>query len=182
MDAVLKEIEGNLGGRLSPRSTPGQGTTLHMEIPKSETLAECILFGDGALVYAIPKVQEVAHVDCDPRHRATLLGATTVHTGGDHCFPVIPSLLAILAHLEPTAYTGRTLHGHTIIRLGVGERQFGLAAPAVFGHRRMKVDRSRGGGAVTGRSELVYGYALKDPVIVVLDVEKLEQLVFESLG
>lgn len=175
MDAVLKEIEAHLGGRLSLHSVPGKGTTIALEIPKSETLAECVLFGDADQTYAIPKVEELTYLNCEPRHLHPVLGAATFYTGAGASFPVLP----LLPLLESRG--GAPQGGDTVICLGSGARRFGLAVPQVFGHRRLKVERKRGWDAVAGTAALVYGYGLADPVVVVLDVEQLETLALTAL-
>lgn len=176
MDAVLKEVEGNLGGRLLLDSTPGAGTTVRIEIPKSETLTECVLFGAGGEAFAIPKVREMSYLDCDPARVESLLATTRMYTGTEHPFPIIP----IMAVLYPDEPAFKNLKGNTLIRL-VGEQgEFGIAVPQVFGHRRMKIERKKSWDVVIGPSDIIYGYGITNPVTVVLDIEKVEGFAFSQ--
>lgn len=172
MDAVIKEVEGNLGGKLSLQSDVGKGTKILIEIPKSETLTECVLFGTRSEAYAIPKVGDMSYLDCDPKYLESVLATTRMFTGTGHPFPILP----IMSYLEPGNHDEVSLKGYTIIRL-VGEHgEYGIAAPRVFGHRRMKIERKKTWDKAIGRSDIVYGYGVTDPITVVLDLEKLEAL------
>lgn len=171
MDAVIKEVEGNLGGKLVLDSTSGWGTTVRIEIPKSEALTECVLFGAGEEAFAIPKVRDMYYLDCDPARVEPLLAHTTIYAGEGRPFPLLP----VMALLYPEEPSFKSLKGHTIIHLAGEKGDFGIAVPEVFGHRRMKVERKKAWDTVIGPSDVVYGYGLTNPVTVVLDLEKLEE-------
>ena len=172
MDAVIEEIEVNLGGRIDLDSSSGKGTEVLLEIPKSETLSDCILFGDGDYTYALPSLPGISYLECQRERIHTLPGQMPVYTDDGPPFPV----LDVMERLHPGSRRNGGLQ--TIIRIREGGAAYGLIVPTILGHRKLKIERKKGLRAVVLDNGVVFGYGLTDPVIVVLDPEHLKSLVF----
>ncbi|NTU59525.1 MAG: hypothetical protein HGA98_00525 [Deltaproteobacteria bacterium] len=174
MDAVLEEIEGALGGRLVLRSEKDVGTSVRLEVPKAETLSECIVFAVEGTQYAIPKPPEVTYVDCDARRLRPVPGASPVYNEGDAqaSYPVL-DLSPLL--LETPAPAGPRRAG-ILVKITEPSGTFALLVPEVVGHRKLKIERRRALNKLLRHDGMVFGCALSDPVIVALDVEHLKTL------
>lgn len=168
MDAVIEEIEVSLGGKIRLDSKIGKGTRIVLEIPKSETLSDCILFGDGENTYALPNLPGVSYIECDQAKIHCLPGASPVYDGEGGAFPV----LDLMRRLIPD-YNYKKAKA-TIIRIGEDGNPYGLVVPTVKGHRKLKIERKKGMRRVVADDGIVFGYGLTDPVIVVLDPENLK--------
>ncbi len=170
MDAVLKEIEGNLNGKVILNSQKGTGLNIILEIPKTETLSECILFGDENYNYAVPVVPDVQYLEINPRYVNRVMGENPVYTEGDLKLP----LLNLFGYLHPGEYKDMSLDYLPVIKVGSGKTLMGIVVPAILGHERIKIDRRKVLKKVADTNGLVFGYGLTDPVTVVLDLEYLQ--------
>lgn len=170
MDAVLKEIETNLNGSLTVFSQVNFGTSIFIEIPKSEALTECVVFGDDRYTYAIPKAKEMEYLECQSRYLHRVMGRTPVYTQDGQSFPV----LNVLHLLHPQEYREQDVDLMPIIKIRSDGNPFGLIVPRVHGHQRLKIERRRALKKVIGHDELIFGFALTDPLLVVLDSEQLQ--------
>lgn len=168
MDAVIEEIEVNLGGQIRMDSRPGQGTKIVLEIPKTETLSDCILFGDEERTYAIPNLPGVSYLECNEKFVHSIPGKSPVYTEGDNNFPI----LDVMVNLHP-GYS-HAEQQPTIIRIGENGQAYGFIVPEVKGHRKLKIERKKAMRRVVMDNGVVFGYGLTDPVIVVLDPETLK--------
>jgi len=122
-------------------------------------------------------MKEMSYLDCASGQIESVLAKTSIFTGTEHPFPV----LHIMSYLGGEIMGGPAPQRHTVIRC-VGEKgEFGLAVPEVFGHKRMKVERKKSWAAVLGKSDIVYGYGMTNPITVVLDLEKIEMLSFSQV-
>ena len=63
-----------------------------------------------------------------------------------------------------------------IIKIRSDGNPFGLIVPRVHGHQRLKIERRRALKKVIGHDELIFGFALTDPLLVVLDSEQLQSV------
>ncbi|MCP4213308.1 MAG: hypothetical protein GY765_01570, partial [bacterium] len=170
MDAVLKEIETNLNGRLTISSEKGVGSRVGIEFPKAETLSECIFFGDENYTYAIPKTAEVQYLELQKVYLKNVMGETPMYTEKNLTFPILDAMKL----LHPDQYGERSLDLYPIIKIGEGTETFGLVVPKVMGHRRIKIERRRGLKKIVLDDGAVFGYGLTNPVIVVLDLDYLK--------
>ncbi|MCP4716386.1 MAG: hypothetical protein GY868_14800 [Deltaproteobacteria bacterium] len=175
MDAVVKEIEDNLNGRVSIETEKNKGTTFHIEIPKAATLTECILFGNDAYVYAIPKIADVEYIDCNSRYINTIANKP-VYTEGAVPVP----LINLIGRYHPNDRTAGQDSCRRIIKIKGKKRSFGLLVPTVFGHQLIKIERDNTLSKLVNQSGSVYGYGLTDPITVVLDLDYLEDLFEET--
>lgn len=167
MDAVIEEIEGSLGGHIHLNSAPGKGTNIVLEIPKAETLSDCIIFGDDERIYALPNLPGVSYVECDKTQIHHVPGSGPVFTGSGATLPI----LDLMEALHPNRVNG---HNHpTIIRISGDGDAYGFVVPTVMGHRKLKIERKKSMREIVRDEGVVFGYALTDPVIVVLDPEHL---------
>lgn len=173
MDAVIEEIETSLGGRLVLRSERSQGTVVRLEIPKSETLSECVVFSVDGTDYAIPKPPEVSYVDLEPARLRPVPGGSPVYAeaSGIPAYPILD--------LTP-AVGGLRVNGESpegiVVRITDKSGTFGLLVPEVLGHRKLKIDRKKSVRRIVLDDGIVFGYALTDPVLVVLDIDHLRGL------
>ncbi len=170
MDAVLKEIETNLNGSLAVYSQLGHGTSFFIEIPKSEALTECVVFGDERYTYAIPKAKEMEYLECQGKFVSRVMGKTPVYTGDGQSFPV----LNVLHLLHPEEYDETQVDLLPIIKIRSDGNPFGLIVPKILGHQRLKIERKKSLKKVIGHDSLIFGFALADPLLVVLDSEQLQ--------
>jgi chemotaxis protein histidine kinase CheA len=172
MDAVIKEIQGNLNGILHLKSQLNIGTEFFIEIPKSETLTECIIFGDNKYTYAIPKISEVEYLDGDPKYIQTTLGKHRFFVNENLTLP----LLDVLELLHPAEYNNHHLANYSIIKI-TNNFPMGLIVPEVFGHRRIKIERSKELRRIMGDKGVVYGYGLTEPPTIILELDFLESVI-----
>lgn len=170
MDAVLKEIEHNLNGSFTVFSQIGFGTSFFIEVPKSEALTECVVFGDQRYTYAIPKAKDMEYIECQEHLVRRVMGQTPVYTGNGQSFPV----LHVLNLLHPEEYDEKNIDLLPIIKIRNENTVFGLIVPQIHGHQRLKIERRRSLKRVMGHDNLVFGFALSDPLLVVLDSEQLQ--------
>ncbi len=177
MDAVLKEIEHNLNGTLTLFSQMGYGTSIFIEIPKSEALTECVIFGDDRYTYAIPKAKEMEYLECQVQYVRRVMGQTPVYTGNGQSFPV----LNVLSMLHPGEYDESKVDLMPIIKIRSENAIFGLIVPMIHGHQRLKIERRRSLKRILGHDNLIFGFALTDPLLVVLDSEQLQSACSQSL-
>jgi chemotaxis protein histidine kinase CheA len=173
MDVVIKEIEDNLNGRVILNSKKDAGTSFILEIPKAETLSECIKFGDETSIYAIPVVPGIEFLECENEYVNNLLGRTAMYTKGDLTFP----LVNLFVELEHEEYYDRSTQFMPIIRIGKDKDQFGIIVPKILGTERIKIDRRKSFNSLTGDSGLVFGYGLTNPVTIILDIDRIRNMV-----
>ncbi|MCP4716436.1 MAG: hypothetical protein GY868_15050 [Deltaproteobacteria bacterium] len=169
MDAVIKEIEDNLNGRVRLNSEINVGTTIFIEIPKSESLTECILFGDEDYTYAIPRVADIEYIDCERRYVEQVFGENPIYSKGDKSIPLLP----VLELLHPEEYCGKKYDYCTIIKTGSNGSGFGLVVPKIYGHRLIKIESRKTVKKLFDDRGVVYGFGLTDPITVVLDLDYL---------
>lgn len=171
MDAVVKEVEGQLAGRVNLNSQPGLGTMIELEIPKVETLSECITFGDDEYRYAVPLTADVRFLECEGSRIHNLFAETMVYSAPDGEF----TLLNLFALLHPAKYSGSSVEDLPIIRFAAdnGGQPFGIIVPNVFGQERLKIDRRKAVSRLTANQGMVFGFGLTDPVTIVLDIDYL---------
>ncbi len=170
MDAVKKEIEGVLKGKVTIRSVIGEGTEFRLEIPKMETLSECVLFGRPPHIYAIPMVADVEYMECRGEYIRSVFEKSPIYTERGMELP----LLHIFARLHPEEYGDLPLAGLPIIRIGRDSSSFGLVVPDIRSQERLNIFRSqRLNSLMGGQSGIIFGFGLTDPVIPVLDIDQL---------
>jgi len=170
MDAVIREIETVLSGTVHLESTRGKGTRFLLEIPRAETLSECIVFGDQTYRYALPVAGEIHFLECQHNalHQIFDRGLLYEHAGEGQFF-----LLDIMGILHPDLPPDPSHTGKPIITIGNGHDRFGLLVPHIFGQERINIDRRRIIRQASGNPDLVFGFGLTDPVTVVLDLDRL---------
>lgn len=173
MDAVLKEIESHLNGRVHIDSKVGRGTRFTLEIPKMETLSECICFGDARYRYAIPVVADLRYLECEPQRVKPVLGGTSMYVSESGEFP----LLNLFPQLHPDEYAGMSMNLLPIIQIGRGEEAMGFVVPQIYGQERIKIDRRRNLRRLTRDDGLIFGYGLTDPITMVLDLDFLKGMI-----
>lgn len=178
MDVVIKEIEENLNGRVILNSKKDIGTSFILEIPKAETLSECIKFGDENNVYAIPVVPGMEFLECDPAFVSSMFGKTSIFTKGDLKLPLINLFL----ELEHQEYFDRSIEFMPIIRVGKDMDQFGIIVPKILGSERIKIDRRKSLNNVVDDSGMVFGYGLTNPVTIVLDIDYIRGMIKKREG
>jgi two-component system chemotaxis sensor kinase CheA len=173
MDAVAKAIEESLKGYVHVTSEKNKGTHFLLEIPKSETLTECVLFGSDRHTYAIPVVSGIEYLECNPKYLKKVFAKTDMYTEGDLELP----LLNIFQTLHPSEYDRLPMDYLPIIKIDNGSSSFGLVTPKIRGQERIKIDRSSVHKKVSMDTGLIFGYGLTDPITVVLDVDQLMAMV-----
>jgi len=178
MDVVIKEVEENLNGKVILNSKKDIGTCFILEIPKAETLSECIKFGDENNVYAIPVVPGMEFLECDPESVSNLFGKTSIYTKGDLKLP----LINLFPELEHPEYFGKSIKFMPIIRVGKDMDQFGIIVPKILGTERIKIDRRKSLNSVVGDSGMVFGYGLTNPVTIVLDIDYIRTMIKNKEG
>ncbi len=172
MDAVHKEIEINLNGHIFLESTVGFGTSIMLEIPKNETLSECIVFGDEKHIYGIPVVDGIEFLECNPKFINRVLGKTTVYTEGDLELPIIN----LFKHIHKYEYNKIKMDFLPIIKIGSGKSAYGLVVPGIKGHERINIDRRKNIKKAVLDEGIVFGYGLTDPITTILDLDYISNL------
>lgn len=173
MDAVLKAIEGSLKGKIYVESEENKGLRYLLEIPKAETMSECVLFGNEKYTYAIPIVAGVEYLECNPEFLTTALGETPIYTEGDLKLP----LLNLFEAIHPLEYKKVVMDYSPIIKITSDSSCFGMVVPKIVGHERIKIDRNNTTKTASLAEDLIFGYGLTDPITVVLDVDQLVAMV-----
>ncbi|MCP4155455.1 MAG: hypothetical protein GY757_47465 [bacterium] len=173
MDAVLKEIEINLNGKVTLHSQKNVGTSFILEIPKTETLSECIRFGNDHYQYAVPVVPDIQYIECNPKYLNYVMGKAPLYTEGNLEVP----LLNVFPFLHPGEFTDLSMDYLPIIKIGEKHSNFGLVVPSVLGQERIKIDRRKIVKGIVQDSGLVFGYGLTDPITVVLDLDYLHRMI-----
>ncbi len=173
MDVVIKEIEESLNGKVILNSKKNVGTSFILEIPKAETLSECIKFGDDNHNYAIPVVPGIEFLECETKYISNLLDKTALYTKGNLKLPLV-NLFIELGHKE---YFQKSIEFMPIIRIGKDKDQFGIIVPKILGTERIKIDRRREFSSLIQDEGLVFGYGLTDPVTVVFDIDKIRDMI-----
>ncbi|HDY86750.1 MAG TPA: hypothetical protein ENH82_01385 [bacterium] len=173
MDAVVQAIEGSLKGKIHVKSEVNKGLKYLLEIPKSETMSECVFFGNDKYTYAIPIVAGVEYLECNPEFLTTALGETPIYTEGSLKLP----LLNFFEAIHPSEYKKVSMEYAPIIKMTSGDSSFGMVVPKIIGHERIKIDRNSTTKTASLADELIFGYGLTDPITVVLDVDKLVTMV-----
>lgn len=173
MDAVAKEIENNLNGEIVLNSVPGEGTHMIMEIPKMETLSECILFGNMNSTYAIPMVNDISFLECKDEYISHVLGKTPVYTEKNLTLPVI-DIFDYLYNENGLAAESRI---KSIIVVGSSNGRYGIIVPEIKGQERLNIDRSSKLKTMVKDEGIVFGYGMTDPVTVVLDLDYVTNLI-----
>jgi chemotaxis protein histidine kinase CheA len=129
-----------------------------------------VVFGDDRYTYAIPKAKEMEYLECQGRYVQRVLGKTPIYTGGDQSFPI----LNVLHLLHPGEYDENKIDLMPIIKIRSEGNPYGLVVPRIHGHQRLKIERRRSIKKVIGHDEVIFGFALTDPLLVVLDSEQLQ--------
>jgi len=172
MDAVHKEIEINLNGHIFLESHKDIGTSILLEIPKNETLSECIVFGDEHHTYAIPVVEGIEFLECNPKFVKGILKKQKVYTEGDLELPIID----LFKHIHKNEYKNNKMDFLPIIKIGIGKNAFGIVVPKIKGHERINIDRRKSIKKTVLDEGIVFGYGLTDPITIVLDLDYISSL------
>ena len=171
LDAAIEEIKVSLAGQIRLQSTPGEGTLFILEIPKTEVLSECILFGDENFQYGIPLLSKVEYLECKPNYIRKVPGRSPLFTNSEKPFPV----LFMMEELHPEQYTQEMGQEATVIKSEDNDGHvMGMIVPRVMGHQLLKIHRSEHLKRIMGDKGFVFGFSLTDPVIVILDPEFLK--------
>jgi two-component system chemotaxis sensor kinase CheA len=173
MDAVAKAIEESLKGKVSVKSEKNKGSHFVLEIPKAETMSECVIFGNDKYTYAIPMVAGIEYLECDPKYLKKVFNETPIYTEGTLELP----LLNVFKALHPSEYEELSMEYMPIIKIDDGTSSFGLVAPRIIGQERIKVVRNSAIKKASMDSGQIFGYGLTDPVTVVLDLDHLMAMV-----
>lgn len=172
MDAVKKEIESALKGRVAIDSKPGAGTQFRLEIPKMETLSECVVFGVDPHIYAIPMVADIEYLECREEFVRRVFDRMPIYTERGLEMP----LLNLFALLHPEKYGGASINRLPIIKMKIDGAFLGIVVPQIRGQERMNIFRSNRINALMGDGGLIFGYALTDPVTPIFDLDRLVSL------
>ncbi len=172
MDAVHKEIEINLNGKIILESSIGVGTSILLEIPKNETLSECIVFGDDKHTYAIPVVEGIEFLECNPKYVNSVLKKSTIYTEGNMELPIID----LFKHIHKDEYKDNKIDFLPIIKIGIGKNSYGIVVPRIKGHERINIDRRKNIKKAVLDEGVVFGYGLTDPITIILDLDYISNL------
>jgi chemotaxis protein histidine kinase CheA len=173
MDAVAKAIEESLKGKIHVKTEKDKGSHFLLEIPKAETMSECVIFGNDKYKYAIPVVAGIEYMECNPKFLKNVFEKTPIYTEGNLELP----LLNVFKALHPTEYEELSMEYLPIIKIINGPSSFGLVAPSILGQERIKVVRNSAIKKASMDSGQIFGYGLTDPVTVVLDIDHLMAMV-----
>jgi len=172
MDAVHKEIEINLNGHIFLESFKDKGTSILLEIPKNETLSECIVFGDDNHTYAIPVVEGIEFLECNPKYVNSILKTKIIYTEGTLELPIIN----LFKYIHKNEYQDSSIDYMPIIKIGIGKMAYGIVVPKIKGHERINIDRRKSIKKAALDQGIVFGYGLTDPITIVLDLDYILNL------
>ena len=171
MDVVINGIEKKLGGSVHLYSEKNTGTKIVLEIPKTNTISECILFGDNKNIFAIHRPEKVSYVSFDKNNRTFLPDKSHVYDNSNEIYPIV-DILKLLGSgdSEPT----------TIIEICSDAKiNFGLLVPKIIDHKILRVEREDKFVKFhcNGSKDIrIFGYSLyNNNPIPVLDIESLSE-------
>lgn len=126
MDVVRNNLE-RIGGTIELESEPGEGTTVHLEIPVTLAILSALIVGAGGESFAIPQIDvlELVRIGEDNRERIEEISGTPFYRLRDRLLPLVP-LEGVLEMEEAGSFIGRS-----IVVCHVGRVQFGLVVDQV---------------------------------------------------
>ena len=130
MDIVRSKIE-RINGSIELESEPGQGTTISIILPLTMAILPSLLTVIRGDVFAIPIEAIVEIVRASRRDLATVRGAKTARVRG-RIIPIV-ELERIFQWHGPAAATGPSTDEWTLVIVGSGQNEIGLAVQDVLG-------------------------------------------------
>ncbi len=127
MDVVRANIE-MIGGSVSVRSVPGQGTTFTIKIPLTLSIHNALVIGVGDEKFALPQlyVKELVQVGGQSEHNIE-------HIHNSAVLRLRETLLPVLSLSETLdVVTDEGIETHYVIVAQIREQQFGLIVDQVF--------------------------------------------------
>jgi two-component system chemotaxis sensor kinase CheA len=143
VDAVYTRVRG-LGGAMSIRSVPGQGTTMVIRLPLTLAIVRALLARVGDETYAIPLAHVSETIELSPDVLRTVKGREVL-LARDEVLPLL-RLRSLVGLPEYTATNDIDLE-HVVV-IDLGDRRAGLVIDELTGQEEIVVkqyDAVRGG-------------------------------------
>ncbi len=172
MDVVLDSIEKKLNGYVRLESNKNEGTKIILEIPKSTTLSECVIFGDDNVIYAIHQPSKINYIRYDESMITILPDESYMYKNNGNVYPMI-DVFGLLGHEHNELKTLIEIWDATQI-------SYGLAVPKIFGHKILRIERQdRYTKKLKQENNAIdiFGYSLFNNIpLIVLDFDKFDNI------
>jgi len=154
--SVVQTTVDDLKGRMTLRTTPGEGTTFHIELPLTLAIADALIAHVGDRTFAVPQANVREVIELDPETIRRIEGHEIAPFRGGS-LPVLR--LSEVFGVPPRP--GRALHAFIV---GTGVEAVGVAVDRISGQREIVVrsmdDRLVKVDGVTGATDLGDGRAV----------------------